>query len=153
MAGSSSNFVCVDRSNTLCKSEPARSHITPSKLCSRSIQGGIGVYFAFFTLKTFPKRPIIILAGYLFCRVFGAHKLLTNVFNVKLKSEFERRNSMSKHRSISYQVRGILEKKVRFGLSRKEVKRQNDGKSPYMRYETICPKHTKTLFILLGKTV
>lgn len=53
---------------------------------------------------------------------------------------------MSKHKSISYQVRGILEKKVRFGLSRKEVKRENDGKSPYIHsfdtYKTYVSKAT-----------
>lgn len=53
---------------------------------------------------------------------------------------------MSKTKSISYQVRGILSSKVRIGLSRKEVKRRNSGKSPYIHsfdtYNTYVSKAT-----------
>lgn len=53
---------------------------------------------------------------------------------------------MSKRKSISYQVRGILSSKVRIGLSRKEVKRKNCGKSPYIHsfdtYNTYADKAT-----------
>ena len=39
---------------------------------------------------------------------------------------------MSKHKSTNYQVKGILSKLVRFGVSRKDVKREFGGKSPFI---------------------